>query len=153
MGEAQRIVDQLRRAFAGEAWHGPSLQELLADVEAEGAAARPVAGAHTIAEIVAHVTTWTDVVRRRLEGERIVTLPPERDWPQPEGEGAEAWPQARRRLDEAQRALAEATSRLADEALAAIVPGKDDSVYVMLHGAVQHALYHAGQIALLKKAL
>jgi hypothetical protein len=27
------------------------------------------------------------------------------------------------------------------------------NVFVMLHGAVQHALYHAGQIALLKRAL
>jgi hypothetical protein len=37
-------------------------------------------------------------------------------------------------------------SRLAEQ-----VPGKDYDFYHMLHGAVQHALYHAGQIALLKK--
>ena len=35
---------------------------------------------------------------------------------------------------------------------APIVPGYS-SVYVTLHGLVQHNLYHAGQIALLTKAV
>jgi hypothetical protein len=39
-----------------------------------------------------------------------------------------------------------------DSRLTERVPGKDYDIYFMLHGAVQHALYHAGQIALLKKA-
>ena len=37
--------------------------------------------------------------------------------------------------------------------LDALVPGYDYSYYVMLHGAVQHTLYHAGQIAILKKEI
>ena len=44
------------------------------------------------------------------------------------------------------------TLHLADRQLEAEVPGMGYNVYVMLHGAVQHATYHAGQIALLKKA-
>ena len=31
------------------------------------------------------------------------------------------------------------------------VPGKRYDFYFMLHGVAQHALYHAGQIAILKK--
>jgi uncharacterized damage-inducible protein DinB len=152
MGEVDRIVDQLQRAFEGDAWHGPNLQDLLADVDAAGAAARPIPGAHTIAEIVAHVTTWTEVVRRRLEGESISSLPPEQDWPLPARSDEEAWSQARRRLSDSQRRLGEAMARAADGDLPGTVPEKDYSVYVMLHGAVQHAVYHAGQIALLKRA-
>jgi uncharacterized damage-inducible protein DinB len=37
--------------------------------------------------------------------------------------------------------------------LEAIVPGTQYSNYVLLHGVIQHNLYHAGQIALLKKIL
>jgi hypothetical protein len=43
--------------------------------------------------------------------------------------------------------------KLNDAQLEGVVPGKDHSVYVMLHGGVQHDLYHAGQIAVLKKAV
>jgi uncharacterized damage-inducible protein DinB len=154
MGEVERIVDQLQRAFAGDAWHGPSLKDLLADVDAEAAGARPIPGAHTIAEIVAHVSTWTDVVRRRLEGEWIGSLPPEQDWPAPGPPRWDeaAWSEALRRLAEAQRGLAAAMARVGDQRLPEVTPEKEYSVYVMLHGAVQHALYHAGQIALLKRA-
>ncbi len=35
--------------------------------------------------------------------------------------------------------------------LSETVPGREYSVYCLLHGVVQHNLYHAGQIALLKK--
>jgi len=50
------------------------------------------------------------------------------------------------------RQLHDTIARLADSWLSETVPGKDYSVYVMLHGVIQHNLYHAGQIALLKKA-
>jgi len=36
--EVDRLEQQLRRALEGEAWHGPSVLELLADVTAEQAA-------------------------------------------------------------------------------------------------------------------
>ena len=46
------LADQIRRAFRGESWHGPSVLEVLAGVSAEDAAAHPIAGAHSIWEIV-----------------------------------------------------------------------------------------------------
>ena len=46
-----------------------------------------------------------------------------------------------------------AVRKLPEAKLDEIAPGKDHSLYVMLHGAIQHDLYHAGQIAVLKKAL
>src|SRR5688500_993915 len=69
MREAERIADQFRRAHEGEAWHGPSLKELLGDVTAEEAAARPVAGAHSILELVQPSAAWERVARRRLAGD------------------------------------------------------------------------------------
>ena len=48
MDEIQGIVDQLQRAFEGHAWHGPAVRELLADVSAAQADARPIAQAHSI---------------------------------------------------------------------------------------------------------
>ena len=55
MTEAIRLADQIRRAFEGSAWHGDSLLELLADVTAKTAAARPIKDAHSIWELLLHI--------------------------------------------------------------------------------------------------
>src|SRR5512146_1101611 len=66
--EVNRLEEQLRRSLEGEAWHGPSVLELLAGVSAAQAASHPVAGAHSIWELVLHITTDYDLVLRRLAG-------------------------------------------------------------------------------------
>jgi uncharacterized damage-inducible protein DinB len=151
MDEIKRIDDQLRRAFEGHAWHGPSLRELLADVTAEQATARSVSGAHSIWEIALHIAAWHEGVRRRVEGGRV-ELSPEEDWPPVASTSEAAWQDALAVLERTHTDLRRTVSRLADARLQEMVAGKDHSVYVMLHGLIQHDLYHAGQIALLKKA-
>src|SRR5260370_40676654 len=64
-----QIAEQLRRAFDGSAWHGPSMLELLEDVDAETAAARPIPNVHSIWELVLHTAVWGRVVRRRIAGQ------------------------------------------------------------------------------------
>lgn len=151
MDEIKRIDEQLRRAFEGQAWHGPSLRELLADVTAEQATARPVPGAHSIWEIVRHIAAWHEGVRRRLEGERV-ELSPEEDWPPVASTPEAAWQDALAVLERTHTELRRTIFRLTDARLQEMVIGKDESMEVMLHGLIQHDLYHAGQIALLKKA-
>ena len=151
MTESKRIADQLHRAYQGEAWHGPALRELLAGVTASKAAARPLAGAYSIWEIVLHITAWKKAVHRRLKGE-AVELAPHEDWPPTGKTGAAAWRKTLKALEQAHRELRKAVARLPESRLKQIVPGRKHTVYFMLHGLVQHDLYHAGQIALLKKA-
>jgi hypothetical protein len=74
------IVDQIRRAFWGGSWHGPSVREVLAGVSADDAAAHPITGAHSIWEIVLHMTGGYRLVLRRVRGERA-QLSPEEEWP------------------------------------------------------------------------
>ena len=66
MSEIQRIVDQMDRAFAGDAWHGPSLEQVLDGISAEDASRHPIAQAHSIWELLHHVRAWNAIVRRRL---------------------------------------------------------------------------------------
>ena len=148
--ERARIADQLRRSVHGEAWHGPSVMELLDGVNSQQAAARPIPGAHSIWEIVLHITEWADVGRRRATGEKVQPTP-EEDWPEVGDTSEGAWRKAVEALVQSQTSLGELIGTLSDEQLDATVPGKDYSIYFQLHGVVQHNLYHAGQIALLKK--
>lgn len=141
----------MKRAYEGIAWHGPSVRELLNGVTAETAAARPLAGAHSIWEIVLHSAAWEAAVRRRLQGQPI-ELTPEEDWPAVTDTGEAAWQAALAALDAGDRQLREAISHLSDADLDKTVEGQPYTIYFMLHGVIQHDLYHAGQIGLLKKA-
>jgi uncharacterized damage-inducible protein DinB len=152
MSEVNRILDQMERGFAGDAWHGPSLKSLLDGISAEDASMHPVRGAHSIWELVNHIAAWHSIVRQRAEG-AAVEVSTEMDWP-PVWEATEvAWQRSLEHLHECHARLHAAVKKLPEHNLHEIVPGKDHSQYVMLHGAIQHDLYHAGQIAVLKKAL
>ncbi len=152
MGEVERIAEQLRKAFEGQAWHGPSMRELLASTTRGQAAKRPIPGAHNIWEIVLHIAVWESVVRRRLLGESITDLAPEEDWPPVHDVSEPAWRKTLEDFEQGHIQLRQSITQLTDERLGETVPGKDYTVYVLLHGIIQHDLYHAGQIALLKKA-
>jgi uncharacterized damage-inducible protein DinB len=153
MGEVARIGSQLKRASEGGAWHGPALLELLADVSAARAASRPLAGAHGIWEIVLHVAAWQGFATRALEGAAMPSdLAAEEDWPPVADAGEDAWRAAVANLGRVNKRLREALRKLSDEDLEKVVPGREYTFYFLLHGVAQHGLYHAGQIALLKKA-
>lgn len=149
--ESIRIADQLRRAFDGTAWHGPALMELLADVDAANAAARPVPDAHSIWELLLHIAAWDGAGSRRLSGQKCQLKAAKNFPPVPTPTEAE-WRKAVAEAKRAHDALVKTVAGLSDERLREQVPGKRYDFYHMLHGIAQHELYHAGQIAILKKA-
>lgn len=152
MGEIQRIVDQLKRAQDGPAWHGPSVREVLEGVTAKQAVQKPIPGAHSVWEIVLHVAVWEGVVRQRLTGERTGDDSDVPDWPVV-GETTEAaWRGVLDDLARGHQRLRETIAAQPESKLSETVPGKKNSFYGDLHGIIQHDLYHAGQIPLLKKA-
>lgn len=150
--EPARLANHIKRTVTGPMWHGAALAELLETVTPDQAAARPVADAHSIWEIVAHVVAWAEIARDRLHGRRIADPAPEEDWP-PVGATTEAeWAILLRRLKESHRLLAQEVRRLEDAALDSPVPGLEYTMSNLLHGVIEHGTYHGGQIALLKKA-
>jgi uncharacterized damage-inducible protein DinB len=160
---AAQLSNHIKRAVAGPMWHGPSLDELLASVSSDQAAARPITGAHSIWEIVLHVTAWAEIASARLRGQRTGDPTPDEDWPPVPGSDPKAgsapgsdaanWQAALERLRESYRALATDTRRLEPSAFDEKVAGVDYSVSNLLHGVIEHGTYHGGQIALLKRAL
>ena len=157
MNEIFRIVDQLEREHAGDPWHGSPLSAILDGVTAEEAAARPLPGAHTIWELVLHMTGWKSEVRRRLSGAPAGD-PEAGDWPAVGEATPERWAQARENLELAHRLLVSAVKEFPEANL--YIPANDTrnrelgigvTYYELLHGIVQHDVYHAGQIAILKR--
>ena len=156
ISEVDRIRDQFRRAFEGEAWHGPSVLELLNGITAPQAAAHPIPGAHSIWELTLHIAAWERAILRRLKGDPA-QLSDIEDWQRIHETDETAWEQTKQQLIDNHRELMDAIANVDESRLNESIY-KDpnipfSSVYVTLHGGVQHDLYHAGQIAMLKKAL
>jgi uncharacterized damage-inducible protein DinB len=149
MRQTERLLDQLNRAFGGEAWHGPALRNLLDGVTEHQAKAYPIRGAHSILELVIHAGTWIDVVARRLGG-KIVDSNSVQDWSDP---AETSWARALEELERAEGRLSDAVARLSAEDLDKPTAGEKRSQYAEIMGILQHNVYHTGQIALLKKAL
>jgi len=153
MGEIDRIWDQLQRSFEGnDAWRCPSLRDLLGGLAASAAGSHPVQGAPSVWELLLHVTVYEGVARRQLDGEVVPSLAGEQAWPRPADTSPAAWRRARLAFGEARRALRQAVAAFPEARLSEPVPGREYTYYVLLHGVVEHSLYHAGQIEMLMVA-
>ncbi len=150
MDEIERISEQLKRAFEGGAWHGPSVKEVLEGITAEKAAARPIPDAHSIWELVLHIAVWEDAVKKWARGEKH-NVTNELDWQKVKDPSETAWKKALADLEKGHMELRQTVSGLSDGDLDKALKHPKPTVYDLLHGVIQHDLYHAGQIAVLKK--
>jgi uncharacterized damage-inducible protein DinB len=153
MTQCELLAQQIRRAFEGEAWHGDPLNAILENVTPEQAAAHPVKGAHSIWELLLHIAAWDNAVLRRAEGATVRVSDAENFPPVTDG-SPEAWAKALATARETHNKLVAKVASFSDSRLHERVPGKTDeyhTFYYMFSGIAQHELYHAGQIAVLKK--
>ena len=98
-----------------------------------------------------HTAAWDRVVCERMQGGKTTELPPEQNFPTVTDTSETAWKKTLKDLDKQHRELEAAMRKFPDAKLNRNLGGGDYSYYVTMHGAVQHDLYHAGQIAILKK--
>jgi uncharacterized damage-inducible protein DinB len=151
--EVDRLKQQLRRALEGEAWHGPSVLGLLADLSATQAASHPIVGSHSIWELVLHIRSDYDLALRLLSGDGH-TLTASEAWPECPALSDANWKQTVLELARSNERLRQAMSDFPDARLDVLLVADDsDTAYTLFSGVTQHNLYHAGQIALLKQAL
>lgn len=155
--ERERLDQELLNAWDGDPWHGSPITAILDGIDATQAAARPIATAHTIWELVLHMTGWTREVAHRVAGGKPGD-PEGGDWPTVTDSSQPAWLAARQDLGTAHDELRRAIGKMDDATILAppTVPrdrpaGTGTTIYRLVHGLTQHDAYHAGQIALLKK--
>jgi uncharacterized damage-inducible protein DinB len=150
MTEVNRILDEYDRVMQGNAWHGDPIWQILNGISAECAAHRANAGTHTIWQIVMHMTFWESVAVRRLAGQKA-GLDEALNFPaQPEPTEAN-WQTTRDELRASNLKLREALAKLDATMLDTLSAAGKRTFYDEAHGVIQHDVYHAGQIALLKK--
>ncbi len=151
------LVNELEKAFNGDAWHGNNTLSLLLMANPEKVFTHPIPNAHSIAELVLHLTAWTEEAIERMKGESAKD-PVRGDWPIPKEMSASEWEQMIKDFKSANQKLIELTSSFTlddwtadvkDERNPALGTGVNNGQ--LLNGIIQHQAYHSGQIALLLK--
>lgn len=145
MNRVEALVKELRDAYQGRPWYGDSLRKTLAGISESDANEKPLDHAHSIAELVGHITTWIEVVHRRIDGE-VVRVTSAMNFAH-----SSKWKEQLQRLGTAHAALVERVSSMSETDLDKKVAGKGHTAEFALRGVVQHSIYHQGQIALLRK--
>jgi uncharacterized damage-inducible protein DinB len=126
--------------------------EILDGVNARVAAAKPFSHAHSIWEIVLHLTATQELLVDRLQG-IARELAPDEDWPRVPVPTETAWREAIEMLNRGEERLREKVATFPAERLDEPLVPNGSSAYNNLHGHVQHNLYHAGQMMLLKRII
>ena len=149
--ECARIQAQFRHNFDGPAWHGPALWEILDKIPAENRSNRLGEKGNAIAELVAHLTAWRVFAIKKLEGDETYDVEGSRNFPGLSNLDEMRWKVLLTDLKSSQERLLTLLQGMPDSKLKEVVPGREYSFYYLLHGIIQHDLYHAGQIVLLNK--
>jgi len=138
----------LNEGYGPGAWHGPDLKAALADVTADLAFWRPANGRHNIAEIALHHAFCARAVHGQLSG-----MPPEpfvldgEDWFALPDDSVLPWSKILDVVETEQQRLA---ASVADNCQRQS-PMTDAERFNLVLGITCHAVYHAGQVQLIKR--
>jgi len=144
---AARMLRDLRSTYDGQAWHGTPVRRMVDGIDDARANAHPIDGARSIAEMLAHLTAWIEIVDRRLRDEEF-EVTEAMDFPSVDGI---AFAEIVARLERAHAALLATVEQMDDEEFDRKVPDGRYTKDFMLRGLIHHSTYHAAQIAMLKK--
>lgn len=142
----------LNEGYGPGAWHGADLKAALGDVAPSQAFARPAAGRHNIAEIALHHAYCTRAVRTQISGRPAEPFVLDGDdWFDVSGESTLPWTAVLAAVEAEQQRLNAVVAAV--EAGTTISPLSDAERFDLVLGITCHAIYHAGQIQLVKRLL
>ena len=146
--EIERMVRMLEKTFDGYPWYGNSVQATLRAVDDEKISATH-GPTHSMVELILHMVAWRTYVMRRLLGDSTYKITDETNFPEPT-----TWRDALDKLVTSQRDLIEVIKKFPEEKLDDPVPEGEHkyTFYTLIHGIIQHDIYHLGQIAYINKS-
>ncbi len=147
--EISRIVRMIEKTFDKSPWYGTSIMGSLSEISPAQASHRAGQN-HSINELTLHMVSWRTFAVRRLRGDNTFEISDELNFPL----GSD-WAEALKKLRQSQEELVAAAKDFPDSRLGELVPSKTQkyTYYTLLHGIVQHDIYHLGQIQLIRKSL
>ncbi len=148
--DARVLARILEEGYGPGAWHGADMRAALADVSPELAFRRPAPGRPNIAEIALHHANCARAVRAQLSAATPEPFVLEgEDWFELSDDKRLSWPKIQRVVQDEQEKLAAAVADLGKgKAKPALSTAER---FDLVLGITCHAVYHAGQVQLVKK--
>lgn len=145
--ELERVVDNLETVFRGDAWHGPSVMEIMQSLPAEVVDKKNDVSKYTIAELVYHMYAWRVFIIEKLDDNIHFKLESHEDnWGSKEDVSSGNWSKLLEKLKKSQNDIVERLNTMDDSILEKRVAGEHYDFYTLLTGLIQHDTYHLGMI-------
>lgn len=157
MDTSTQLQAELRNVLSGHPWYGNSVYITLTGINFENAYKRPPRAAHTIAEILLHMISWTEEVIDRVN-EKPAGVPLGGDWPDPGEPDELKWNLYLDDLKLVNTNLLKAIHDFPEDKWHTdIIDDRNQEPGItyaeLVRGLIQHHIYHQGQIGLLVKIL
>ncbi|SOE23374.1 DinB superfamily protein [Spirosomataceae bacterium TFI 002] len=145
--ELEKITENLETVFRGDAWHGPSMMEIINSLPKKAVDQKHGLSKRTIAQLIFHLLAWRKFILQKLDDNIHYNLEGEdQNWGTAQETSAENWNNLIADLKQAQKDLIEKLDTLDDSLLQKRVPGEYYDYYKLLTGMIQHDTYHLGMI-------
>ncbi len=151
MKQVSEITNQFETTYEGKPWYGSSITKILSDVTEKVALWKPTENAHSIAQLVWHMTYWRQALIKKLEAdlEYKASMESEDNWSSPEKIRSVGWNTILEQFHESQQKLVDLLKKQ-DDSLLEKTYYKEVTYREIITGILQHDIYHLGQIAYVK---
>jgi uncharacterized damage-inducible protein DinB len=145
--QIERIIENLDTVFRGDAWHGPSIMEMINSLPSEKVAQKQSFSSQTISQHIFHLLAWRSFVIEKLNENIHYSLETdEQNWGSEEDIKPENFKNLVQNLKKKHEELIVRLEKYDDALLEVNVPGEYYNYYKLLNGLIQHDTYHLGMI-------
>jgi uncharacterized damage-inducible protein DinB len=150
----EKLITELEKVLSGQPWYGSPIYDILDKITFESAFERQ-GHAHTIAEIILHMFSWTEEVIDRMN-EKPASLPVSGNWPNPGDPDENKWQLWIADFKLVNVNLIKTIQDFPEERWDDLIIDERNNEPVttykeLVYGFIQHQIYHTGQIALLTR--
>jgi uncharacterized damage-inducible protein DinB len=152
--EILSIIKNFETTLTGQPWFGRAVYELLDEIDESKASIKPNNTEHSLLELLWHMNTWAEFTLANLESRNAEELKAieENDWRTIDPK-KHSWKKGMAELKSIHKKITDLLNEKDDGFLKNMVPNRQYNFRFMLNGLIQHNIYHAGQVAYLKKLL
>ncbi len=151
--EIKSIISSLDNTLNGHPWYGRSVYEILEEIDTDKQFIRPN-GSHSLLDLLYHMVTWAEFAQKRIEKEPITDMEAfdALDWRHIDPDQHD-WQSGLNDLKKSHAAIIALLHKKDDAFLEEKVEYRNYNFRFLLHGLIQHNIYHLGQVAYLGKLL
>lgn len=152
--EVLSVIQNLETSLSGRPWYGKAVYELLQEIDESKTTFKPNHQDHSLNDLLWHMITWAEFVLAHLENQEEAERKAieARDW-RITDPFHHSWQKGITKLKSIHKKIADLLADKEDSFLNEMVPNRPYNFRFMLNGLIQHNIYHAGQMAYLKKML